>query len=353
MRFQMSENQIINTITAAEYSLKMDCFFEDIYRENIESYLPHFRYLVGFELIEETINNTPLRKFKSAIPFLAGRKDARIIPYACLSEIVFAMWTIVDNLLDERQEKYGKETTYKIYKHGYHIAPIYSWIADLETLVSKIIDIDFAKGLTQYLLKQARSQYLLSKFDYKMLESTYYTVVRDRSIFLGYIWSSALAKIEMPKESRYIRAYQWRSAVFGQVLNDYFDSIKSEPDDSEMFRMSLSWILIRESENDQFQSYVSACRKAKSRIDKIEIYKQLLNKYDIIQKLRKRVKHRGGRLYNFIDNYMSANQITTLLRAWQLMSEKDVSILSPLKETESIGFFKDEIEKFKNQFLST
>ncbi|MGH9722674.1 MAG: class 1 isoprenoid biosynthesis enzyme [Bryobacteraceae bacterium] len=170
-----------------------------------------------------TIRNIPFRKFKSAVPVLLTASHPRSIGPALAAELMFALFYLLDDLIDQRTHRYGKETALGASGPAQSataimvaLTQIDEWLASMQASdsVRRAVN-EGARALADEQIKR-RGTGALNLDDYAE-----HSIRRTR--FLGDLWTIACEESGCDAEASLIQRIYGTCALAGQVKNDLRD----------------------------------------------------------------------------------------------------------------------------------
>lgn len=211
-----------NNLPVKFYPDMAESLFSSIYYSYLYPSFLVFKDLNIYKELDYIINQVPLKKWKSALPFILSFCDASIKIESILAEILFAICTLHDDVCDFRIEKYGTDTVINRFGYKQSISSIFLSIPDICLLVEKN-NKKLSSIINSSLYQTAISQ--KNRFDNKNFEdlNEYFENSMKRSNFLSSIWLYSLDKIGLFRESEVLRQVYPIFALLGQIINDYYD----------------------------------------------------------------------------------------------------------------------------------
>lgn len=266
-------------ITPSQYSDLAESMFSAVYHSYLAPTIADFTSLDNYEIYKSILNNTPLKKFKCCIPFLLSECNTLIKIECLLAEILFCVWTLVDDVSDNRFQKYNSNTSLNSFSYKQNISSVYIAITDLYLFFKQRPDTHIADLVSKGLLKNARAQ--LDRFNRSSFIDidNYLTHSQERSEFLGNIWSYSLKKAGNFEEAILIETIYPLLARIGQILNDYYDykfSYKLEDIDNQTVTY-LSMLLYKQMSATGTEEQFYKCWQSKDRRQ----YIQLIEEYNL------------------------------------------------------------------------
>jgi 8-oxo-dGTP pyrophosphatase MutT (NUDIX family)/geranylgeranyl pyrophosphate synthase len=325
------------TVNAHEYSSIIDRLFSALFFSYLEPALDKLE-LEDLATLSWSITNTPLRKFKSAIPFLLSDRSDRAKEYALMAEIVFAICTIMDDLCDDRTERYGFPTAHRHFGRPQTVAFIFGAIESLRRDLSMKYGDTYAESMAGTLLECARSQ--TRRFADEDLEiSDYFDNCVKRNDFLGVAWSAGLRASGQHDAAEFIYALHRAAIPVSQMINDYYDMFRNEFRD---FRAGVRSYCIRKLATelaDRRELEHLLAGRADPAAERR--FHELLERYDIIPKVRADIRVALGEVAGMIEDApLSASQ-KTILACWN-----DIPLTNILDGGDAPGDFHAQTERF-------
>lgn len=107
--------QVLQTsnVAALPFYQVVETIFSSLFYTHI--WAPHPVDLVDDWLSEPliyTVTHTPFRKFKAALPWLLSGCNRDILRDCLCAELIFSLFYVIDDLLDQKRLRYGKETAF-------------------------------------------------------------------------------------------------------------------------------------------------------------------------------------------------------------------------------------------------
>jgi geranylgeranyl pyrophosphate synthase len=181
-----------------------------------------------------TIRNIPFRKFKSAIPLLLTGSHRCSIAPALAAELVFALFYLLDDVIDQRTHRYGRKTALGA---GGVAETATSIMLGLTAIDQWLASMQASTSLRQTIREGARALADEQNFrrgrGARSLEQ-YAEHSKRRTRFLGDLWAVACQESDCEAEASLIRRVYGTCALAGQIKNDLRDIRAAEPE--ERFR---------------------------------------------------------------------------------------------------------------------
>jgi ADP-ribose pyrophosphatase YjhB (NUDIX family) len=324
------------TVDAHEYSSIVDRLFSGLFFSYLEPALGKLE-LDDLAGISWSITNTPLRKFKSAIPFLLSDRSDRAKEYALMAEIVFAICTIMDDLCDDRAERYGIPTAHRHFGRPQTVAFVFGAIESLRRDLSITYGDTYAESMAGALLECARSQ--IRRFDDQDLAiSDYFGNCVKRNNFLGVAWSAGLRAQGQRDTAEFIYALHRAAIPVSQMINDYYDMFRNEFRD---FRAGVHSYCIRRLAAelpDRRELEHLLAERADPAAERS--FHDLLERYEIIPKVRADIRAALGEIADMIEDAPLSVPQKTILACWN-----DIPLMNIL-DGDAPGNFHAQTERF-------
>jgi geranylgeranyl pyrophosphate synthase len=174
------------------------------------------------EIFQYTSRSTPFRKFKSSLPFLLSQASDKSLPWATIADAGFSVFTVLDDICDSRDIRYGKPTALLTFG----LPNIATWVTGAcETLsrsassLNEPAGIEIRKSFSQFVEAQYHrlSNRVFNEKE-RYLDTAYY-----RTRFLEVIWTTALQCADCYDEANFVRENYVHLSILGQLVNDYYD----------------------------------------------------------------------------------------------------------------------------------
>jgi geranylgeranyl pyrophosphate synthase len=181
-----------------------------------------------------TIRNIPYRKFKSAIPILLTASHPRSVVPALTAELMFALFYLLDDLIDQRMDRYGRETALGASGPARSAVSILLGLTQIDGwLVSVQASDNVRRAVTEGARALADEQILRRGIGARNLEA-YAKHSMRRTRFLGDLWTVACEESGCEAEASLIQCVYGACALAGQIKNDLRDVRTTEKE--ERFR---------------------------------------------------------------------------------------------------------------------
>lgn len=205
------------------YYVFIEKIFSAIYYSYIDQVVSKFSTISESDLLFHTIRKTPYRKFKSAIPSLLSSFSSTSLLSAALSELSFAIFTVLDDICDARSSRYDSATAISSFGVPVCTACLLSAVNSISRRLKELgfaeaSIADFQSAISECGVAQA-NRFLAND---QTLQS-FYEMAYRRTRFLEVIWRSGLSLPEQVKEENIISSNYRSFAILGQMLNDYYD----------------------------------------------------------------------------------------------------------------------------------
>lgn len=325
------------TIDAHEYSSIVDTLFSGLFFSYLEPALGKLE-LENLPILSWSITNTPLRKFKSVIPFLLSDRGDRAKEYALMAEIVFAICTIMDDLCDERTERYGRPTAHRYFGRPQTVAFVFGAIESLRRELSMKYGDAYAESMAGALLECAGGQ--TRRFSDLDLEiSDYFANCVKRNDFLGVAWSAGLRELGHDRAAEFVYALHRAAIPVSQMINDYYDMSRNEFRD---FRAGVRSYCIRKLAAelpDRRELEHLLARRADPAAE--AGFHDLLARHDIVPKVRADIRAALGEIAGMIEDAPLSMAQKTVLACWN-----DIPLMNVLDGSDTAGDFRAQTERF-------
>jgi 8-oxo-dGTP pyrophosphatase MutT (NUDIX family) len=327
------------TVNAHEYSSIVDRLFSGLFFSYLEPALGKLE-LENLPMLSWSITNTPLRKFKSAVPFLLSDLSDRAKEYAVLAEIVFAICTIMDDLCDDRAERYGFPTAHRHFGRPQTVALVFGAIESLRRELSMKYGDTYAESMAGALLECARSQ--RRRFTDQDLEiSDYFDNCVTRNNFLGLAWSAGLRALERHDTAEFVYTLHRAAIPVSQMINDYYDMARNEFRD---FRAGVRSYCIRRLAAELADRRELEQLLARRTDPAAEArFHDLLERHEIIPKVRTDIRAALGEIAAMIEDAPLTEPQKTILACWN-----DIPLMNILDGAagDVPGDFRVQTERF-------
>jgi geranylgeranyl pyrophosphate synthase len=224
VRHMLTSSEDIDAVTL---TAAIDGLFSALFHTYIRPSLGRLREIEHGDLISWSVLSTPNRKFKAVIPFLMSDLSEEACRHAIIAEALFSLWTILDDVCDDRAVRYGAPTTLRNIGRGRTVAFLFGAVEWFRKALESEMGDDYTNQVTDALLTCANAQYERFSGDTRTVDE-YLVSAADRVQFLGTAWAAGLAAMGRGREASALRELQRGTAQFGQLLNDYFDLTQSD-----------------------------------------------------------------------------------------------------------------------------
>lgn len=209
-------------VKLGDYSHSVDALFSSVYYSYLQRELATSDQRASIQLLEWEISKTPWRKFKSAIPLLLAGSCKKMKPYAIIAELMFAAWTVADDLCDRRSSRYGQPTAISKLGHQQVSAATFGLVEEIASFAHRSIDEATARLVRNSMRSCAAAQLERLRVHHTSTDR-YLRDASQRSQFLGDMWTHALRACGFDKEASLIASIYPACARVGQLANDYRD----------------------------------------------------------------------------------------------------------------------------------
>lgn len=211
-----------DSVTAEQHSRAVDGLFSSLFYSYLYNSLEEFSDFDLLPILRWHITRTPWRKFKSSIPFLLSDMGREAGQHAVLAELLFSLWTILDDLSDDRQQRYGTETAHVRFGRARIINGLFGAIESLHKVIRERLGQELAQDILHALMtcRAGQAARLMTRFSDA---NAYLEASVDRTRFLGVSWRACLRAAGRWPAGDALYKFHCRTARFGQLLNDYFD----------------------------------------------------------------------------------------------------------------------------------
>jgi 8-oxo-dGTP pyrophosphatase MutT (NUDIX family)/geranylgeranyl pyrophosphate synthase len=209
-------------IDAVALTTAIDGLFSALFHSYIRPALAWFAEVEHGDLLSSSVLKTPHRKFKAAIPFLLSDLSEEARLHAVIAEALFGLWTILDDVCDDRPVRYGVPTVFHDLGRGRAVSFVFGAMGWLSQALRKRVGESYSDQVTEALLACAEAQYRRFRGEVRTIDE-YLEDAAERARFLGTAWAAGLDAIGRTQEASALRTLQRETAQFGQLLNDYFD----------------------------------------------------------------------------------------------------------------------------------
>ena len=276
-----------------------ESLFSSIYYTYLHPYFEKFKDLKNYKELDYIIHCVPLKKWKSCLPFVLSECDSVIKFESILSEILFAICTLLDDVCDSRIEKYKKDTVIKMFGYKQNISSVYIAIIDAYFFLQRK-DEELSTIALSSLYNNAISQKnRFNNIDFHSLDEYCENSIR-RSSFLGSIWVHSLNKANLNQESNLIKQIYPIFALLGQIMNDYYD-IERNSIVEDLKENTISYhvlLLFREMRNKNREGEFFNCWSKKDQ----RKYKTLIMEFNVKEEILLKAKQLANEAIVVIDN---------------------------------------------------
>ena len=338
------------TVTPNDFTVLVDSAFSSLFYTYLAPQFAQLRSIDGFELLEYIVVTTPHRKFKSCIPYLLAdcHEDAR--PYCAMAEVLFAIWTLLDDLCDRRVTRYGRPTTLRSFSLQSSIVTVFTVLRSLEQYLEKNVGPAYSERILSSLVVCGEAE--LERFENRDLESVehYLEQASKRTLFLRTAWAEGLRLVGKEKQARFLFSLHETTSKLGQIINDYFDlrdlTLRDFTDEvvsyySIVLRRALS---ANPSDLQTFLDLWSAPRTEHTR----ERYQRLLRKYDVQEMLRQEVLRISDDVIDRVRNSGIDGHHKEIVIGWLRLSFRDFVGEDDLQDD-----YSRQLEAFLGAFSSS
>jgi ADP-ribose pyrophosphatase YjhB (NUDIX family)/geranylgeranyl pyrophosphate synthase len=295
-----------------QYSSIVDQLFSNLFYSYLEPVL-HTLELEHLPTLSWLITNTPLRKFKSVIPFLMSDRSERAKEYALIAEVVFALGTVIDDICDNREERYGFPTAHQNFGRPQTIAFLFGAVESLRRDLGKRYGEAYAETITDSLLAFTRAQ--AARFTENHLEiPRYFDNCINRNNFMGVAWAAGLRETGQKEAADFL--YHMHRAVIpaSQMINDYYDISRKEFRDFRAGVRSYCTLKLAAEFPDRCELEDLLARRFEPAAE--NRYHELLAEHDIVAKVRLDIRAALADIADTVqDAPLSAPQ-KTVLTCW-------------------------------------
>lgn len=328
---------IKNKTHIKEYSQIYDLVFSSIYYSYINSEFTKYDKISGNEIIKYIVTNTPYRKFKSCIPFLLSesKKEDRYV--FLLPEITFALWTLLDDLCDQKLTRYNQDTALQKFGFKKSISTLLTFPIHLQDFLNSNDKESFSDKLLNSIKESNENQ---RKRFYNSLEinlEDYLYQSSRRTDFLRTAWRECLYSVNKEKEGIFLDKLQAETSILGQLINDFFDLRSNNLEDVINQTISSYIILLLNIINPKDKDIFLQLLKKDSK-DEIMFF---LVKYHISDLMKKIIIEKMNKIIQIVQLSELSHDQKIIIIAWIKMSDID------FYEKKAINFnYFEEIETF-------
>ena len=181
-----------------------------------------------------TIGNIPFRKFKSAVPFLLTRSHPCALVPALAAELMFALFYLLDDLIDSRTHRYGRATAFGARGSAQIATAIMIGLTQIDEW---LVSMHASNNVRQAVKEGARAladEQVVRRGSGSGNLGDYAEHSMRRTRFLGDLWTIACEESGCDAEAALIRRTYGACALAGQIKNDLRDIRTTERE--ERFR---------------------------------------------------------------------------------------------------------------------
>jgi 8-oxo-dGTP pyrophosphatase MutT (NUDIX family) len=331
-------------IDAAALTAAIDGLFSALFHSYIRPALGWLAEIEHGELICWSVLNTPHRKFKAVIPFLLSDLSDEARFHAVLAEGLFGLWTILDDVCDDRTVRYGASTVLQHFGRGETVSFVFGAMEWFNRALRKKVGDNYSDQVTEALLTCAEAQYRRFRSNACSIDE-YLEDSSDRAHFLGTAWGAGLEAIGCDREASALKTLQRQTAQFGQLLNDYFDLIRSDGLRDFRAKIRNAYIIrLEEIASPEDRMRLSTLWNAADRATAEVEFRALAASYALSEKIRVDLHQRLETLIESIQDLSLSEPQRAVLTGWLELSLKDT-----LPATES-GGCRDNLQRFLSGF---
>jgi 8-oxo-dGTP pyrophosphatase MutT (NUDIX family) len=336
-------------VDACTFTNQVEGLFSSLFYSYIEKELDEFQHLSAWSLINHTIINTPFRKFKSGLLYLMADCDRSAAIYSILAEILFAIWTIMDDICDARLIRYGKSTVLDKYGIKQSAPFLFIILKELEeflllkglssTFVSSIINSMKVSGIAQF------EQFLHNGFGTR---DEYLDRASRRTLFLRTTWIRGLNAIEKTAEASLLNDVHAATSITGQIINDFFD-LQGNLEDFQQRRESYYSILLKEEvgSNKTDLKILNDCWNMRSE-DSLCKFRLLISKFHIKEKMELEIAKMSLKSIYIVNSSELLQSKKEILISWIMMGFKHIDNNKSVSQSN----YKNQLNLFINAFDS-
>lgn len=294
------------------YTSIVDRLFSHLFYSYLEPVLRTLDLTDG-PVLTWLITNTPLRKFRSAIPFLMSDRSERAKEYALVAEIAFALCTVIDDLSDRRDERYGFPTAHRRFGRAPVIALLFGAVESLRKDLAGRFGDAYAQTVADSLV--AFSQAQARRFTEDHLDiGAYFENCVNRNDFLGVAWSAGLRATGQDSAADFLYAMHRTVIPSSQMINDYYDISREEFRDFRAGVRSYCTLKLAAVYPDRRELEDLLARRHEP--DAESKYHELLAEYDIVAKVRDDIRATLADIAGTIPDAPLSDAQKTVLACW-------------------------------------
>jgi 8-oxo-dGTP diphosphatase len=310
-------------IDAATLTTAIDGLFSALFHSYIRPALGRLAEIEHGEMLSWSVLNTPHRKFKAAVPFLLSDLSEEARFHAVLAEALFGVWTILDDVCDDRMVRYDVPTALHHFGRGQTVAFSFGAIGWLSQTLRKKVGEAYSDQVIEALLTCAEAQYRRFHCDERTIEE-YLEDSADRARFLGTAWAAGLEAVGRAREASALKTLQRKSAQFGQLLNDYFDLTRPDGLRDVRAKIRNGYVI----KLDEVASAADRVRlgelwDARDRAMATAEFRRLAARYSLAERLRADLHRRLQALIDSIQHLSLSEPQRAVLTGWLELSLKD------------------------------
>ncbi|MFD3842785.1 NUDIX domain-containing protein [Streptomyces sp. NPDC058642] len=296
----------------SEYSAIVDNLFSNLFY----SYLDPALETLDIENLSDfswLIRSTPLRKFKSVIPFLMSDRSDRAREFALVGEIYIALCTMIDDIGDSRDERYGFPTAHRHFGRPYVIALISGAVESLRKDLAKRYGDAYAETMSDALLTFSRAQAKRFAGDHLDIPSYFDNCVKRNNI-MGVAWAAGLRETGQDFMADFLYAMHRAVIPSSQMVNDYYDIARKEFRDFRAGVHSYCTLKLAAEYPDRKELEDLLAHRTEPTAERR--YHELLAEYDIVEKVRRDICAALAELDGTIENAPLSDAQRTVLTCW-------------------------------------
>lgn len=173
--------------------------------------------------LQWTIRNIPFRKFKSAIPFLLTASDPRSIVPALTAELMFALFYLLDDVIDQRTHRYGRQTALGARGPAETATAIMVGLTQIDGWLALMQASDCICGVVKAGSRELAEEQILRRGVGARTMEEYAGHSMRRTRFLGDLWAAACQESACEAEAVLVGRIYGMCALAGQIKNDLRD----------------------------------------------------------------------------------------------------------------------------------